>query len=48
MSEDTRGDLRIDGSGSASGGAYNTVRINGSGKVTGDITCVEIIINGSG
>ena len=41
-------DLKINGSGSASGGTYNTVRINGSGKITGDVYCSNFIINGSG
>lgn len=48
MYEDSQADLRIDGSGRASGGSYNCVRINGSGKVTGDLVCNEFIINGSG
>lgn len=41
-------DLKINGSGSASGGAYNLVRINGAGRITGDIECCDLIINGSG
>ncbi len=43
-----RPDLKINGSGTASGGAYNLVRINGSGKIMGDIECCDLIINGSG
>ena len=42
------GDLRIDGSGSSAGGSYNNVRINGSGKINGDLECRELSINGSG
>lgn len=41
-------DLKINGSGAASGGAYNLVRINGAGRITGDIECCDLIINGSG
>ncbi len=41
-------DLKINGSGTASGGAYNLVRINGSGRITGALDCVDFIINGSG
>lgn len=41
-------DLKINGSGSASGGSYNLVRINGSGKITGDVECCDLVINGSG
>ncbi|MGE5495884.1 MAG: bactofilin [Burkholderiales bacterium] len=41
-------DLKISGSGTASGGAYNLVRINGSGRITGALDCVDFIINGSG
>lgn len=48
MDENLKSDLRIDGSGSASGGQYNSVRINGTGKVNGDISCNEFTINGSG
>ncbi len=43
-----RPDLKINGSGTASGGAYNLVRINGSGRVTGDVDCCDLVINGSG
>lgn len=41
-------DLRIDGSGSSGGGTYNSVKINGSGKISGDIICSEFKINGAG
>ncbi len=41
-------DLKINGSGTASGGFYNLVRINGAGRITGDIDCGNFIINGSG
>jgi cytoskeletal protein CcmA (bactofilin family) len=49
MSENTqKADLKINGSGTASGGAYNLVRINGSGRITGDLDCNDFVINGSG
>ncbi|MCO7175171.1 polymer-forming cytoskeletal protein [Sporolactobacillus kofuensis] len=40
--------LTISGSGSAPGGSYEDVKINGSGKIHGDIICHSIAINGSG
>ena len=43
-----RPDLRINGSGSASGGAYDSVRINGSGRISGDVDCNEFVVHGSG
>jgi len=49
VSENTqRPDLKINGSGTAAGGDYGLIRINGSGRVTGDLTCDDFIINGSG
>lgn len=42
------GDLRINGSGSATGGKYGRVRISGSGKITGDIECDDFSLSGSG
>jgi cytoskeletal protein CcmA (bactofilin family) len=48
MENNIRGDLRIDGSGSSAGGVFNVVKINGAGKVTGDVDCNELVINGSG
>lgn len=48
MDGQVKGDLRIDGSGTASGGLYDTIKINGSGKITGDVTCRVFRINGSG
>jgi cytoskeletal protein CcmA (bactofilin family) len=41
------GDIKISGSGSASGGKYNEVIISGSGKINGDIECVEFKTSGS-
>jgi len=48
MNTTANGDLKIDGSGSAPGGAYDTVRINGAGKITGNVICRMFRINGSG
>lgn len=41
------GDIKISGSGSASGGKYNEVIISGSGKINGNIECVEFKTSGS-
>lgn len=47
MTEEKK-NLTISGSGSAPGGCYEDVKINGSGKIQGDIICKSIDINGSG
>lgn len=39
-------DLRINGHGSASGGKYDSVNINGSGRIDGDLDCIDLKING--
>ena len=43
-----KGDLKIGGAGSAPGGEYNSVKINGTGRIIGDISCRDFRINGSG
>lgn len=43
----SKGDLKISGSGSSGGGDFNCVRISGSGKVTGNIRCVDFSTSGS-
>jgi len=48
MDNSIKGDLKIDGSGSAPGGEYNSVKINGAGRITCDVVCREFRINGSG
>lgn len=48
MEEQTKRDLIISGKGSASGGTYNLVRINGYGVLTGDFECTDMKIHGSG
>lgn len=40
--------LIINGSGTAGGGTFEKVRINGSGKIVGDIVCDSFSISGSG
>ncbi|GAB6927518.1 polymer-forming cytoskeletal protein [Paenibacillus sp. JCM 10914] len=45
--EHKRQDMKIAGAGSASGGYYNKVRIDGAGRVDGDVDCESFVINGS-
>jgi cytoskeletal protein CcmA (bactofilin family) len=40
------GDLKINGSGSSAGGKYDSVVINGNGKIYGDLDCVYLKVNG--
>ncbi|MEC0209916.1 polymer-forming cytoskeletal protein [Paenibacillus ehimensis] len=46
MDSSNRRDLIISGSGSSSGGSYRNVKINGEGKIYGDIDCFEFRTNG--
>ncbi|OPY23848.1 MAG: Polymer-forming cytoskeletal [Methanobacterium sp. PtaU1.Bin242] len=39
-------DLIINGHGSVTGGKYNSVSINGSGRIDGDLECISLKING--
>ena len=48
MADETRADVKINGDGSLSGGAYGAVTINGAGTVNGDIDCTDYRINGAG
>lgn len=41
-------DLKIYGSGSSSGGKYNKIRIMGEGRISDDIDCKDLKINGEG
>ncbi|MBD1379529.1 polymer-forming cytoskeletal protein [Metabacillus arenae] len=41
-------ELKINGSGIATGGMYKNVKLNGSGKINGDIECQDMKISGSG
>lgn len=47
MMNNSTGNIKISGSGSAAGGIYDEVRISGSGKVTGDVECNEFHTSGS-
>ncbi|MGZ7108184.1 MAG: polymer-forming cytoskeletal protein [Methanobacterium sp.] len=40
------GDLKINGSGSSAGGKYNSVIINGEGRIENDLECIYLKING--
>ncbi|MCR8641158.1 hypothetical protein NV379_00685 [Paenibacillus sp. N1-5-1-14] len=46
--KDRSRDLIINGSGSSGGGVFNKVKISGSGKVSGDVECLEFRCSGSG
>lgn len=40
------GDLKINGSGSSAGGEYNSIVVNGNGKIYGDLDGVYLNVNG--
>lgn len=42
------GNISISGSGSAGGGEYDSIKISGSGKISGDTICNEFKCSGSG
>lgn len=46
MTETMRANLTLSGMGSATGGIYNHVRVEGMGTVHGDLDCVECQIDG--
>ena len=48
MSDNKKANVIINGNGTSPGGDYNNVKINGSGKIDGDVTCVDFVIHGSG
>ena len=48
MADETRADVKINGDGSLTGGAYGAVTINGAGTVNGDIDCTDYRVNGAG
>jgi cytoskeletal protein CcmA (bactofilin family) len=48
MDTTERIDLSISGFGVTPGGDYRSIRISGRGKITGDATCTDFIISGSG
>ena len=47
MEKMNNNDIKITGSGSSSGGKYNSVIISGSGKINGDLECVDFKTAGS-
>jgi cytoskeletal protein CcmA (bactofilin family) len=47
MDKRNRQDLRISGTGTASGGYYNNVMINGEGDINGNLDCIDLRINGT-
>ncbi|MDE5413539.1 polymer-forming cytoskeletal protein [Alkalihalobacterium chitinilyticum] len=47
MNETYTGDLTISGNGSTAGGHFQQVKINGNGKINGDIQCSDFQSNGS-
>ncbi|MCT8138359.1 polymer-forming cytoskeletal protein [Anaerobacillus sp. CMMVII] len=47
METEKIGDLIINGNGSTAGGTFQKVRLNGNGKVNGDIECLDFESNGS-
>ncbi|NLT13977.1 MAG: hypothetical protein GXY05_06495 [Clostridiales bacterium] len=48
MDNNNRGDIRINGSGSAGGGTYNSVVIKGSGKISGNLKSDLFSVSGNG
>lgn len=48
MDNNYRGDIKINGTGSAGGGTYNSVIIKGAGKITGDLKCNVFQVSGTG
>lgn len=47
MEKNNGNDIRISGSGTAGGGVYNEVIISGSGKINGNLECVDFKTSGS-
>lgn len=48
MQNQYKADIRINGLGSASGGSFNLIQINGKGDINGDVDCNDLQINGLG
>lgn len=48
MENSSRGNLRISGAGSSTGGSFDEVRISGAGNVNGSIDCRILSISGAG
>ncbi|WP_216828548.1 polymer-forming cytoskeletal protein [Alkalihalobacterium elongatum] len=47
MNKTYTGDLTISGNGSTAGGQFQHVKINGNGKVNGDVECLDFQSNGA-
>ncbi|MBW9147056.1 polymer-forming cytoskeletal protein [Clostridium sp. CM027] len=47
MEKMNNNDIKINGSGSSGGGKYNSVIISGSGKINGDLECIDFKTSGS-
>ena len=47
MENQTRSDLKINGTGNTAGGKYNEVTVNGVGEINGDIECESFKTNGA-
>jgi len=47
MEQETKGDLTINGAGSAGGGNYGRVTVNGQASITGDLQCEQLTVSGS-
>jgi cytoskeletal protein CcmA (bactofilin family) len=48
MENGKRGNLKISGAGSSTGGSFDEVRISGAGSIDGDIDCRILSISGAG
>jgi cytoskeletal protein CcmA (bactofilin family) len=48
VENEKRGDLIVNGSGSSAGGRFHNVKLNGHGKVSGDVDCTRFECNGNG
>lgn len=48
MENKRKADLKINGSGSSSGGKFNKVNVMGEGKIIGDVDCISLKIYGKG
>jgi cytoskeletal protein CcmA (bactofilin family) len=48
LTDNRKADLVISGYGNAAGGEYGAVKINGYGRITGDVKCDDMRMNGAG
>jgi cytoskeletal protein CcmA (bactofilin family) len=48
MESQKRYDLIISGVGNSAGGVFNNLHVNGKGKISGDVDCLDFAINGVG